>query len=276
MNNQNSNIVVSETSEIDLSDVDFEADESIMTEAGLDFFENQIVVSAEQMAHARTRFAYSLYMVLEYELWKKRVDITHDEYGDEYVTQAFATQGEYLSYLSTRSMVGISTMKAYHSALRTARSLGFTTYHDITKTGVYVFQEINRSVETDRKTGEPKRLRSGAKLPDDVDDLKTYLHDVVVDLSPSAEKPDIGILRPADFKAELRQKLYPRKPEIWLERSEDGELKWFFTRTREDETIDFFSGSVTISLDSDESVPDDVYLAIEDEIGSMIRARRRD
>lgn len=221
---------------------------------GLLFLEGRAVSSAKTIAVARTEFAYSVYMILEHELWKY-----HKSPDGE---PLFQTQNEYLYHLSGQCMAGISTMKGYRSAMLLANALGYS-YEDVMQRGIYIFNEFNKGVVTDRRTGEPKALRSGIEPPGN---LKDYLRESIDELSFDPARPDI-ILRPAELRQGLQEKLSPGSANIWFEQRPSS-LKWFYQKTRADGTLIFLDGEVHVTS----SPPQ----AVKAEVNKRLRAKEID
>jgi hypothetical protein len=169
---------------------------------GLLAFEGQVEIAAGDVAESTVRLAYHVHMILQHQLWRHMM-------LDDGKTPAFGTQNEYLDYLASKIYAGTSTMKAYHTAMRLAKSLGYSI-DDILEKGLSIFNEVCRRVKLDRSTGEPLSLKSG-KLPEGYN-ISGYLQEVIEEVGPS-DSHEMR-LRGGDIRRELDNKLLRNRPRI--------------------------------------------------------------
>jgi hypothetical protein len=192
---------------------------------GLELFEEQVILASQDMGDARDRFAYHLHLILEHRLWRHR----KTESGD----MAFTDQQEYLEYLSSRCLAAISTMKAYHGAIRLAKHLGYDTMETIGQIGLSIFMDMRDRLEIKRDTGEPLGLRYG-KLPEGKE-LKSYLHEVIEQVSPDEKTV---ALRPYDRRRTLDQIMCVGVPRIEFDipdmTNNPGYITWHVEMYEED------------------------------------------
>lgn len=235
---------------IDISEFDFDLDSKLDNPYGLELFERRAIGAADQMIGSRTEFAYSIHMILQNHLYRFALDSNGEPY--KYAD-------EYLRDFSHRVFVGISTMKAYHTAVRMARQLGFSA-DEIMDKGIYVFTEVSKEVIKDRQTAAPLRLRNSNKQPED---LENYLVETIEELASHRDKPDMSY-RPSEFRAHLETRLNIGKPQIWFQKFDDG-YYWYYQKVKEDGTLDHRDGKIKIQFEGDppQEVTDKLLTALK-------------
>lgn len=173
---------------------------------GLDAFEEQVVIAAVDIAQGTVRFSYHIHMILQYELWRHR----KTEDGGP----AFNTQNEYLEYMSDlcaangARITGVSTMKAYNTAFKLAKSVGYEL-PEIEEKGLGVFNEVAQLLVLS-KSGEPVRLKYG-ELPEGYN-ATGYVREVIDEVGPS-DNHEMKLYG-SDIKRSLQNKLANKRPII--------------------------------------------------------------
>lgn len=256
-NNGTQVIPYEEVGEIDISSMDFTLDEKYKSQEGYKIFESQLFIALGDAQNARERIAYHIHMILLHDLWAYE--------RNEFAKRVFLNQEEYLTYLAGRNLSGfaVSTLKAYHTALKLAGQLGYDTVEKISEHGLNVFLDISRNVKKDRATGEPVGLKRGMLPPSR--EIKEYLVETVEEYGNGGGKPDL-VLSPRDSQISIDHKLAPGRPRVWFERERNGNgnVRWFFERY-DDGAMIFKQGSILVTFSSD-SRGEDVPAAVIEEL----------
>lgn len=180
----------------------FQLPEELDNLDGLLQFENQIVIASRDLSEAMDRFGFHVHMILEYKLWRHRLDGKN--------RPLFNTQEDYLEYLEPRCRAGVSTMKSYHTGSRLAVWLGFDTIEKISRGGLTLFVEMAKMAKLDRETGKPIGPKSGS-LPAGKDPI-TYYREVAEKMISDKES---GLNdRSYNQRKKLGQLMEPSKPRV--------------------------------------------------------------
>lgn len=218
-----------------LSSMSFSLSPELDSEVGLRFFEEQVILAAEDWNDAKTRFAYHVHMILEHNLYRHALDDTGQP--------VFPAQKDYLAYLDQVVGRAVSTMKRDHGAIKMAKAIGLSTPQQIDEVGIEVLVDTFEGFKTDRDTGEPLGLKSG-RIPVEKTPVE-YARQVVTELSRS-RNGNIN-LRRGDYKKELQRLLSPYKPIVRIERYEHY-FRWTFEQYQYDGMLIFMSGDVEIRV----------------------------
>lgn len=199
---------------------------------GLLTYEGMAYRAYRDMVAERTALAYSVYTILEYELYRHRVEPVcptclksrtrttvsstdpicpyHGQVEAEWVC-VYNNQKEYLVELKNKVNRHESTLKLYKQAMRIAANHGFDTVGKVLERGgVDTFIEIAEKSHLDRETGEVQSFKHG-HAPNGKTDAQ-HLGEFLQQDGPDINDPEDIV----DWRYRLRNTLQPVTTRIWF------------------------------------------------------------